>query len=97
MKDYDPKVDGIYTTEEIKVKAQAKNMLIKMNDDDQTFEVVGSAWWAKYSSVDTPEKMLACVYHLSKKAWISTEHIHELIAKLAARNNFEIESYDAMD
>jgi len=97
MKDCDPKVDGIYTVEELKAKAQNKGMLIKMSDDDQTFEVVGTSWWAKYSSVDTPEKMLACIYHLSTKAWISTAHVHELLAKLAARNNLEIENYDAME
>lgn len=96
MKDYDPKEDGICTVEELKAKAQARNMLIKINDDDQTFEVVGTSWWAKCSSVDTPEKMLACIYHLSTKAWISTAHVHELLAKLAARNNLEIENYDAM-
>jgi len=97
MKDYDPKADGIYTIEEMKTKAQSKDMLIKMNDDDQTFEVVGTSWWAKYSSVDTPEKMLACIYHLSTKAWISPAHIHELLTKLAARNHLEIEIYDAME
>jgi len=97
MKDYDPKSDGIYTIEEMKAKVQSKSMLIKMNDDDQTFEVAGTAWWAKYSSVDTPEKMLACIYHLTTKAWISTAHIHELLAKFAARNNLEIEDYNAMD
>lgn len=97
MIDYDPLADGIYTIEEMKAKARSKEMLIKMNDDDQTFEVVGSAWWAKYSSVDTPEKMLACIYHLSTKAWISPAHIHELITKIAARNHLEIESYDAME
>ena len=97
MKDYDPKVDGLYTIEEMKAKAQNKGMLIKMNDDDQTFEVVGTSWWAKCSSVDTPEKMLACIYHLTTKAWISTEHIHEFMTKLAARNHLEIESYDAME
>ena len=42
MKDYDPKADGIYTIEEMKAKAQSKDMLIKMNDDDKTFEVVGT-------------------------------------------------------
>lgn len=97
MIDHNPKADGIYTIEEIKVKAQAKNMLIKMNDDDQTFEVVGSAWWAKYSSVDTPEKLLACINHLSKKRWITTAHICALLSKLSAHFNYEIENYDAMD
>ena len=43
MKDYDPKVDGLYTIEEMKTKAQNKGMLIKINDDDQTFEVVGTS------------------------------------------------------
>lgn len=97
MNDYDPKADGIYTIEEMKAKAQSKNMLIKMNDADQTFEVVGTSWWAKYSSVDTPEKLLACIYHLSAKRWISSAHIHELLAKFSARNNFEIENYNAME
>lgn len=92
--------DGIYTFEEYKKHAQEKKAkmlsLVEMHDDDETFEIVGKSWWAKYSSVNTPEKMLACIYHLSTKRWITVEHIRALITKLNAHFNYEIDNYDAM-
>ena len=69
--------DGIYTFDEYKKHAQEKKAemlsLVEMHDDDETFEIVGASWWAKYSSVDTPEKMLACIYHLSKNTKLTTQ------------------------
>ena len=101
MNDNNMKNDGLYTLKEYQELAhrrqQKRGVLVEMHDDDETFEIVGSSWWAKYSSVNTPEKMLACIYHLSTKAWISREHIHELISKLNARFNFAIDIFDAMD
>lgn len=94
------KVNGTHTgTEYIQLAQQHKKeimSLIAMHDDDETFEIVGTAWWAKYSSVNTPEKMLACIYHLSSKRWITLDHIRALLLNFKPRLGFNIDCFDAM-
>ena len=69
--------------------------LIRLHEDDESFEIAGTAWEASYSSVDTPEKMLACINHLLRKRWITLDHIRALIDQFKVRFGFEIDAYDA--
>lgn len=94
------KMDGMHTLEELREISQHRRKalaaMIKTYDDDEAFEISGTAWWAKYSSVDTPEKALACINHLLGKRWITLDHIRALLINLQARFGFEIDIYDAM-
>lgn len=43
-------------------------MKITFNDDDKIISLDEHFWWARYSAVNTPEKLLKCVYCLSEKS-----------------------------
>ena len=73
-----------------------KQPLIIMHDDEQYFSIAGACWDASYQSVNTPAKLIKCVYHLSIKGdWITKEHLSELIRKCSDRFGYSIFPFNA--
>ena len=70
------------------------NIIIKQ---DGTFEVAFyDAWFAKLTSVNTPEKLLACIYHFSKKNpnRVSARNLAEIISTFSEYYAFGMKDFE---
>lgn len=53
--------------------------------------LIGNEYIIAYESIDTPERILAWVCHLSTKPWVTTAHCKHLIERLSVRCGLEID------
>ena len=76
-----------------------KPKLVIFNDDQCIIEFPGRAWFANYTSIDSPVKLLKCIFYLSQKDWITSAHIYDLVGQWEIRfgdPDVDLSLYDAM-
>ena len=77
-------IDGRRSTEE---------SWIEFNDAERFFRLLPNGEPIEYSSVDTPKKLLECVYMFSEKLWVSREHICHMIRGLSGRLGLNLDVF----
>ena len=77
-------VNGRHNTEE---------SVIEFNDKERFFRLLPDGEPIEYSSVDTPKKLLECVYMFSEKLWVSREHICYMIRGLSGRLGLDLDVF----
>lgn len=77
-------VNGRHNTEE---------SVIEFNDKERFFRLLPNGEPINYSSVDTPKKLLECVYMFSEKPWITREHICYMIRGLSGRLGLDLDVF----
>lgn len=74
-------------------------MIVINKDETFRFSFMPESWYARLSSVKTPEKLLACTLHLLRKNpnLVSTEDIAETIQTFSDHFGFQIKVVDYSD
>lgn len=73
--------------------------LVVFDDDSKIIKFPASGWFANYTAIDSPIKLLKCIFYLSQKAWITNSHIYALIGGWEDRfvSDLDLWNFNAMD
>lgn len=67
--------------------------LILFDDNERFFKLLPNGDPIEYSSVDSPKKLLECVYMFSEKLWVSRAHICYMIRGLSGRLGLDLDVF----